>query len=236
MHCDDVYRVLSCQRIFCFPPRSLINPHQRSAGMVDLFRRIRSEAGWTGLWRGVGPALARISIVRPKAYGVSQSALMMPSDHALTRLTPLFPVADSLLHVHRDPASTSRHKLNSSHSSVSACTSKARLLRLRFHHMHYSPLDFYRGEIASSADTHRQHSACNGRSLTSPWNALFPLCSQCERREHVLPDLRGEDPRGGQQRVAVPRPPPRSVHHLAHGGRARPIRRPAAVGREGLAV
>lgn len=31
--------------------------------MVDLFRQIRTEAGWVGLWRGVGPALARISLV-----------------------------------------------------------------------------------------------------------------------------------------------------------------------------
>ncbi len=41
---------------------SLINPQGRSSGMLALFRSIRGEAGWTGMWRGVGPAVARISI------------------------------------------------------------------------------------------------------------------------------------------------------------------------------
>lgn len=43
---------------------SLINPQGRSSGMRELFAQIRRDAGWTGMWRGVGPALARISIVR----------------------------------------------------------------------------------------------------------------------------------------------------------------------------
>jgi len=41
---------------------SLINPARRSSGMLHLFRDIRGEAGWTGMWRGVGPALARIAV------------------------------------------------------------------------------------------------------------------------------------------------------------------------------
>ena len=42
---------------------SLINPDKRSSGMLALFREIRSQNGWTGMWRGVVPALARISVV-----------------------------------------------------------------------------------------------------------------------------------------------------------------------------
>ena len=42
---------------------SLINPEGRSSGMRALFSKINKEQGWKGMWRGVGPALARISIV-----------------------------------------------------------------------------------------------------------------------------------------------------------------------------
>jgi solute carrier family 25 folate transporter 32 len=41
---------------------SLINPAVRSSGTLQLFRDIRGEAGIRGLWRGVGPAIARISL------------------------------------------------------------------------------------------------------------------------------------------------------------------------------
>lgn len=56
---------------------SLINPDKRSSGMLALFREIRSQNGWTGMWRGVVPALARISVVRtnnPHPRGCSRAA------------------------------------------------------------------------------------------------------------------------------------------------------------------
>lgn len=109
---------------------SLINPLNRSTGMLALFRKIRSESGWLGMWRGVGPAVVRISLVsRRQGAGTFQCS----GDVAVQQRADSHCCMPSPTCALRARASTSPLKPSCSTSCARRCKQADSTPRRRYH-------------------------------------------------------------------------------------------------------